>query len=85
MKENMEKFVLEVFDAEDDHEVNDDTILNNIRVDHTPGITRYHSDDIDALQNMATSFLKAGDYHIRQTNLEDVFLRATGRQLNDKQ
>ena len=85
MKENIENFVLEVFDTETIGQVQEGMTQDIIRVDHTPGVTRYHSDDIDALQNMATSFLKAGDYHIRQTNLEDVFLRATGRQLNDKQ
>ena len=85
MKENMEKYVLEVFDTEAIGQVKDGMPQDIIRVDHTPGVTRYHSDDIDALQNMAASFLKADDYHIRQTNLEDVFLRATGRQLNDKQ
>jgi lipooligosaccharide transport system ATP-binding protein len=85
MKDNIEKYVLEVFDAEDAHQVNDNMVGNNIRVDNTPGVTRYHCDDIDVLNNLATSRLKAGNYHIRQTNLEDVFLRATGRQLNDKQ
>ncbi|NQT03769.1 MAG: ABC transporter ATP-binding protein [Planctomycetes bacterium] len=85
MKENIEKYVLEVFDTEAIHQVQDDMLQDIIRVDHTPGVIRYHSDDIDVLKNMATSFLEAGNYHIRQTNLEDVFLRATGRQLNDKQ
>jgi lipooligosaccharide transport system ATP-binding protein len=85
MKENIEKYVLEVFDEEDDREVSEDTVRNNIRVDHTPGVTRYHSNDLDELKHWATSSLKAGNYHIRQTNLEDVFLRATGRQLNDRQ
>ncbi len=85
MKENIEKYVLEVFDTETIHQVRDDMLGNIIRVDHTPGVTRYHCDDIEVLNNLATSSLKAGNYHIRQTNLEDVFLRATGRQLNDKQ
>jgi len=85
MKENIEKYVLEVFDTEAIGQVQHGMLQDIIRVDHTPGVTRYHSDDIDELKKMATSFLKAGNYHIRQTNLEDVFLRATGRQLNDKQ
>ena len=85
LKENIERYVLEVFDIDDVHQVNDDIIRDNIRIDYTPGITRYHSNNIEVLNNLATSRLKAGNYHIRQTNLEDVFLRATGRQLNDKQ
>ena len=85
MKENIEKYVLEVFDTEAIGQVQEGMLQNMIRVDHTPGVIRYRCDDIDVLKNMATSSLKAGNYHIRQTNLEDVFLRATGRQLNDKQ
>ena len=85
LKENIEKYILEVFDTEDDHQVNDDMVRNTIRVDRTPGVIRYYSNDIEALKNLAMSYLKAGNYLIRETNLEDVFLRATGRQLNDKQ
>ena len=85
MKENIEKYVLEVFDSEAIGQDQDGKIKDIIRIDHTPGVTRYHSDDIDELKSLATSCLRAGNYHIRQTNLEDVFLRATGRQLNDKQ
>ncbi len=85
MKENIEKYVLEVFDTETIGQVQDGMIRDIIRVDHTPGVTCYHSNDIDELKHLATSCLTAGNYHIRQTNLEDVFLRATGRQLNDKQ
>jgi lipooligosaccharide transport system ATP-binding protein len=85
MNENIEKYVLEVFNMEDVHQVQENMIRSNIRVDHTPGVTRYHSNDIEALKNLAISYLKIDNYLIRQTNLEDVFLRATGRQLSDKQ
>lgn len=85
LKEHIEQYVLEVFDAEDVHQVSEDELQNNIRIDHTPGVTRYHSNDIESLKNLAITNLKTGNYLIRQTNLEDVFLRATGRQLNDKQ
>ena len=85
MKDNIEKYVLEMFDVEGVLQVSDDMVRDNIRVDHTPGVTRYHCDDIEVLKNLAISYLKIDNYLIRQTNLEDVFLRATGRQLNDKQ
>jgi lipooligosaccharide transport system ATP-binding protein len=85
LEANIEQYVLEVFDAEDVHQVKDDMLGDIIRVDSTPGVTRYHSDDLEGLRKLATSCLTAGNYHIRQANLEDVFLRATGRQLNDKQ
>ncbi len=85
LKTNIEQYVLEVFDTEGAHQVDDDMFKEVIRVDHTHGVTRYYSNDIDVLKNLSTSRLQAGNYHIRETNLEDVFLRATGRQLNDKQ
>ena len=85
MKDNIEKYVLEMFDVEGVLQVSDDMVRDNIRVDHTPGVTRYHCDDIEVLKNLAISYLKIDNYLIRQTNLEDVYLRATGRQLNDKQ
>lgn len=85
LEENIEKYVLEVFDTEDVKGVKEDMLGDIIRADRTPGITRYHSNDIEELKRLASACLKAGNYHIRQTNLEDVFLRATGRQLNDKQ
>jgi lipooligosaccharide transport system ATP-binding protein len=85
LEANIEQYVLEVFDREDVHQVKDDMLRDIIRADSTPGVTRYHSDDLEELRNLAVSCLTAGNYHIRQANLEDVFLRATGRQLNDKQ
>ena len=32
-----------------------------------------------------TEQLKPGQYYMRQVNLEDLFLRTTGRSLNEKQ
>jgi lipooligosaccharide transport system ATP-binding protein len=85
LKENMEEYVLEVRDAESAEQIGRETLPDNVRVDPAPELTRYYCDDIDALKDLAASYLKAGNYLIRQTNLEDVFLKATGRQLNDRQ
>jgi lipooligosaccharide transport system ATP-binding protein len=85
LKENIEKYVLEVFEAESAGRIHEDKLLSRVRVDHAPDVMRYYSDDIDVLKNLAASCLESGNYLIRQTNLEDVFLRATGRQLNDRQ
>ncbi|MBN1803868.1 MAG: ABC transporter ATP-binding protein [Sedimentisphaerales bacterium] len=85
LNENIERYVLEVFDTDDNLQVKELKLRKNIRVDHTPGVTRYHCDNIDDLRKLASSWIKSGNYVIRRTNLEDVFLRATGRQLNDKQ
>ncbi|MHC4539400.1 MAG: hypothetical protein ACYS74_06425 [Planctomycetota bacterium] len=53
-------------------------------MDRSLDSARYYCDDIELLRELAGSGLKAG-YLIRQTTLEDVFLKATGRQLDDRQ
>ena len=85
MEQNIEKYVIEVLDAELAGQVGDEQLPSRIRIDHSLNVLRYYSNDMDALKGLASSRLKAGNYLIRQTNLEDVFLRATGRHLNDKQ
>lgn len=44
----------------------------------------YYSNDIQYLEGLA-GCMKAGDFYIRQSNLEDLFLKATGRGLNEEQ
>jgi len=85
VEQNIEKFVIEVLDPEFDGQVGEKHLSDRVRVDHGLNIVRYYSDDMDSLNSLARSQLKAGSYLIRQTNLEDVFLNATGRHLNDKQ
>lgn len=85
LEEGIEKHVVEVIDADSMNEITDNTLLSRIRTDKAPDVLRYYSDDRDALKNLADTYLKGGNYLIRQTNLEDVFLKATGRGLNDKQ
>jgi lipooligosaccharide transport system ATP-binding protein len=85
LKENMEQYVLEVRDTETTAQIEPEKLSNRIRTDRGPDVIRYYSNQIDLLKNMAASHLKTGNYLIRQTNLEDVFLKATGRQLDDKQ
>ena len=85
VKENMEPYVLEVRDAELAAPIALEKLSNRIRADHATDVMRYYCNQIDLLKDLAASNLKAGNYLIRQTNLEDVFLKATGRQLNDRQ
>ena len=82
---NIEKHVLEVRDSEPGREIRAGSIPRGVRADHALDTVRYYGDDMDVLKELAGAGLKAGGYLIRQTNLEDVFLKATGRQLNDKQ
>ncbi|MHC4205103.1 MAG: ABC transporter ATP-binding protein [Planctomycetota bacterium] len=85
LKENMEPYVLEVRDVESAAPIAPGKLSNRVRADRGPDVTRYYCGDIDLLKELAASHLKTGNYLIRQTNLEDVFLKATGRQLNDRQ
>jgi len=85
MEENIEEYVIEVLDAELAGQIGGEKLSDEIRVDRALNVVRYYSNDMEALKKLAASELKAGSYLIRQTNLEDVFLRATGRHLNDKQ
>ena len=83
--QSIERHVLEIRDTEPGREIQADRIPSGVRADHALDTVRYYCDDIDVLRELAGSGLKAGGYLIRQTNLEDVFLKATGRQLNDRQ
>ncbi len=85
LEENIERYVLDILDAESCQQIQNDVLLSNVRVDAAPDVMRYYSNNIDMLKNLAASYLDSGNYLIRQTNLEDVFLRLTGRQLNDRQ
>jgi lipooligosaccharide transport system ATP-binding protein len=85
LKENMEPYVLEVRDAEAAEKIDPEKLPAGVRADRGPDVMRYYSIRIDSLKDLAAAHLEAGNYLIRQTNLEDVFLKATGRQLNDRQ
>ena len=83
LEKHIEKFVLEILNVELINPECRNAVRENIRIEDSPGVMRYYSNDINVLKNFSDSCLESGNYLIRQTNLEDVFLRATGRQLND--
>jgi lipooligosaccharide transport system ATP-binding protein len=85
LKENMEAYVLEVRDAETAEKIDPEKLSAGVRADRGPDVMRYYCSRIEPLKDLAAAHLKTGNYLIRQTNLEDVFLKATGRQLNERQ
>jgi lipooligosaccharide transport system ATP-binding protein len=85
LEENMERYVLELRDSELGAQIDQALLPDRVRIDPSPERTRLYCDDVDTLKNLADAHLKTGNYLLRQTNLEDVFLKATGRQLNDRQ
>ncbi|MFC1781275.1 ABC transporter ATP-binding protein [Planctomycetota bacterium] len=85
LKEKIEKYVIEIIDDEFIKQKHSEKPIKGIRIENAPGVTRYYSNNIETLKELAESSLDSVNYLIRETNLEDVFLNATGRQLNDRQ
>jgi len=81
LRDNIEAFVLEVFDGQ----LTDGTLLPAaVRADRAGEIVRLYAQELGVLQEVAAG-LRTEHYNLRQANLEDVFLRATGRSLNEVQ
>jgi lipooligosaccharide transport system ATP-binding protein len=78
LERNIEKFVLELTGSHTINEMKD----SSIRIDRSQESTRLYSNDADRLKDLAAQ-LEGAHYYLRQTNLEDVFLKATGRGLNE--
>jgi lipooligosaccharide transport system ATP-binding protein len=80
LAKNVEKHVLEITGSCK----LDDATLQKVRIDRTQETTRVYCDDDQLLRQLAGG-LKEAHYFLRQSNLEDVFLKATGRALNERQ
>ncbi len=84
LEDNIEKYVLEVSDARTRQLVAGHRLPDTVRADTSEGVSRFYSDDIDQLKSVANR-LEGNHFYLRQANLEDVFLKTTGRGLNEKQ
>jgi lipooligosaccharide transport system ATP-binding protein len=84
LEQNVEKFVLEITGSHIFDTVTDSAGMQAVRVDRSAETMRLYSDDEQRLKHLAGQ-LEGAHYYLRQTNLEDVFLKATGRELNEKQ
>jgi len=84
LKQHVERFVLEVTDSDSIGTLDASELSQNVRIEKAEETTRLYSDDTEKLRALASK-LKGAQYYLRQANLEDVFLRATGRGLDDKQ
>lgn len=81
LEDNVEKYVLEINRLEFFERIKHDEIISKVRLNNTNQFTRLFSDEVETLQAIA-ELLDGGEYHLRQANLEDVFLKATGGTLN---
>jgi lipooligosaccharide transport system ATP-binding protein len=84
LEKHIEKYVLELHDDAALQRIFDNALPEHARIDRSEEITRLFSNNIEYLRTVASSF-EGGHYYLRQANLEDVFLKATGRALDDKQ
>ncbi len=84
LRENIEAYVLEAPLTNGLPAISESDLPNGVRVDHTEASLRFYAQDIEPLKSLADR-LAGHPYYLRQTTLEDVFLKATGRALNEKQ
>ena len=76
---HIEKYVLEIFEPDKAVDIKTD---GSIRTEVTNNIVYLFSNDVNTLDTIIKS-LKPGEFYMRQSNLEDVFLKTTGRNLNE--
>jgi lipooligosaccharide transport system ATP-binding protein len=84
LKQNVEQYVLEVTGSYSSSFLESPELSQNVRIEKAEEMMRLYSDDTERLRAFANK-LHGAQYYLRQANLEDVFLRATGRGLDDKQ
>jgi lipooligosaccharide transport system ATP-binding protein len=84
LTKNVEKHVLEITGSHPLETIADGATMQKVRIDRTQETTRVYCDDDQLLRQLAGR-LEGAHYFLRQANLEDVFLKATGRALNEKQ
>jgi lipooligosaccharide transport system ATP-binding protein len=84
IRETIEEYVLEWIDGGTSSDLPAVEVPAGVRVDRCQGVTRFYGSRLNELEALAHR-LKGNHYHLRQSNLEDVFLKATGRGLHDGQ
>ena len=84
LNDNIEKYVLETQGKDASALLDPIEDSGIVRKDDTRERAVFYSNDLDVLKRLADN-LKSGEYFIRQSNLEDLFLKITGRVLNVNQ
>jgi len=81
IKNNIERYVLEILYS--DHGwVEPKNLPSGIRTETNHNRQLLYADEFDQIKKISDRF-KAGDFILRQSNLEDVFLKITGSKLNE--
>ena len=81
VRDNIEPYVLELLTRERLGSLEERMERESVRKDMSRDVVLFYSRRIEALRGAAES-LSPGDYILRRSNLEDVFLKTTGRQLS---
>ena len=84
LADHIESYVLELNEAGIDIPQDNDAIPSQVRIDAGGPTPRFYCTDIEPLKTVADQ-LPLGTFFLRQSTLEDVFLKTTGRTLNEKQ
>jgi len=84
LEKNIEKYVLELLDASALRDKFNENTQDQVRIDRSQQVTLLFSNNIEHLKTLAST-IPSGNYYLRETNLEDLFLKATGRGLNETQ
>jgi lipooligosaccharide transport system ATP-binding protein len=79
IRDNIEPFVLEIYD-QDCSGITESSLY---RIEKTGSRTLLYSQDIAALEKTTERFCGGGGFYLRQSNLEDLFLKVTGRNLDE--
>jgi lipooligosaccharide transport system ATP-binding protein len=84
MERNIESHVLELINVEKAKDLESMNINDDVRKEESDERVLYYSKDVGMLEAMVRG-LEPGEFYLRQTNLEDLFLKATGRKLHGDQ
>ncbi|HOO71440.1 MAG TPA: ABC transporter ATP-binding protein [Spirochaetota bacterium] len=79
IRDNIEPFVLEIYDQD----CSGITESSHYRMEKTGTRTLLYSQDITALEKTTEHFCGGRGFYLRQSNLEDLFLKVTGRNLDE--
>ena len=77
IQEHMEPYVLEILDPS---HVEEHNFPENVRLEATNSRVLLYSEELGVLEGLSRRY-STGNFYLRQSNLEDLVLKTTGRQL----
>jgi lipooligosaccharide transport system ATP-binding protein len=84
LEENIERYALETYKKEVMSAIEGRLDPSVIRKDDSQEPPVLYTNDFNALKHLADG-LESGEYYLRQANLEDLFLKMTGRKISEHQ